>query len=59
MLPGVERSDSLLRIKRHRLARSADITAKTSSDDRNDLGVNRRWNAGSFNSCKIALAKTQ
>jgi hypothetical protein len=58
-LPGVERSDSILRLNRHRLARSADITAKTSSLDRNDLGVNKRWNAGNFNSCNMALATTQ
>ena len=49
----------LLRMERHRLAKSADITAKTSSEERNDLGVNNRWNAGSFKSCKMALANTQ
>ena len=58
-LPGIERSDSLLRLNRHRFARRADITAKTSSLERNALGVNNRWKADNFNSCKIERAKTQ
>ena len=49
-LPGIERSDTLLRLERHRLANNTDITARISSLDRNCLGVNKRWNAGSFNS---------
>ena len=53
------RNSDILQMNRHRFARRPVITAKTSSEDRNALGVNSRWNAGSFNSCKIARAKHQ
>ena len=43
-LCGAERSDIKARLARHRFAKSSDIKAKTSSDDRSCLGTNSRWN---------------
>ena len=55
-LPGMERSDSKIRLARHRLANNNDMTLNTSSEDFNDLGVNSRWNADTFSSWRIQRA---
>ena len=49
-LPGIERSDSQIRLARHRVASNKLITARTSSDDVSCLGVKKRWNGESFDS---------
>ena len=40
--PHAERDDTFQRIMRHRLATKIDIIAKTSSDERNANGLNKR-----------------
>ena len=44
---------------RHRLASNMLMTANTSSEDVNDLGVNNFWKAGNFNSWSMQRATTQ
>lgn len=55
-LPGIERSDSTLRLSRHRLANNKLMTAKISSEDVSCLEMNSFWNADSFNSWRIQRA---
>ena len=58
-LPGIERSDSALRLGRHRLANSKLIIPSTSSLDLNDLGVNNLWNGDNLSWCRIQRAMHQ
>ena len=55
-LPGIERSDSKLRLGRHRLASNKLMTANTSSEDVSCLELNSVWNADSFNSWRMQRA---
>ena len=43
-----ERSDSHIRLARHRVASNKLITARTSSEDESCRGVKSRWNGESF-----------
>ena len=54
-----ERDDLWARLDRHRLANNIDMIANISSEERTDLGINRRWNAGNFNSWRIQRATHQ
>ena len=58
-LPGGERSDTAQRLRRHRFASKKLMTARTSSLDFKDLGVNNLWKGDNLSWWRIQRAITQ